>query len=159
MLDQNQLLSLFDYKDGELYWRIAPCKTVNAGDKAGYINRKYKKIKIKNKSYVIHRIIFMMFHGYMPEIVDHIDNNPLNNCIENLRPATKQQNNSNCKMRIDAKSSAKGVNWHKKQQKWTVRVSVNNKRENVGSFDNFELAELVATMAREKYHGAFARHF
>ena len=158
MLDQNQLLNLFVYKDGELYWKIAPCKSVKVGQKAGYFNGKYKKIKIQEKSYFAHRLIFIMFNGYVPDFVDHIDNNPQNNAIENLREATKQQNNSNAKLRSDAKSDAKGVNWHKKQKKWNVRVSVSNKRINVGSFDNFELAELVAIMAREKYHGAFARH-
>lgn len=158
MINQQLLHDLFTYKDGELYWKVAPCKSVAANQKAGYFNKKYKKIKIKHKSYFAHRLIYMMFHGYVPEFIDHIDNNPENNRIENLRPATRQQNNSNAKLRMDATSGAKGVNWHKKQQKWNVRVSINGKRQNIGAFDDHELAELVAVMAREKYHGAFARH-
>jgi len=158
MLCQTTLNELFLYKDGALYWKIACANTVKIGQKAGYLNNKYQKVKIKGKAYFVHRIIFMMHKGYMPEFIDHIDNNPENNLIENLRPANRQQNNSNAKLRIDAVSGAKGVNWHKKQSKWNVRVSVGGERKNIGSFEEFELAELVATMAREKYHGLFARH-
>ena len=32
------------------------------------------------------------------------------------------------------------------------------KRQNIGYFEDFELAELVALEAREKYHGLYANH-
>jgi hypothetical protein len=157
MLCQITLNELFSYKDGALYWKNAPCKSVKSGQKAGFLNlKKYQKVKIKGKAYFAHRLIFMMHNGYMPEFIDHIDGNPENNLIENLRPASRQQNNANAKLRIDTASGAKGVTWHK--SKWNVRVSVNGERKHIGSFEDFELAELVATMAREKYHGLFARH-
>lgn len=98
----------------------------------------------------------MMHHGYMPEFVDHADKNPLNNSLDNLRPATRAQNNSNVGIRKDNTSGAKGVCWHR--GKWEVRVSVDGKRKHIGSYDDFELAELVSIMAREKYHGNFACH-
>lgn len=158
MLRQSTLNELFSYKDGALYWKIDVANAVKAGEKAGYMNNRYQKIKIKGQSYYAHRLIFAMFNGYSPEFIDHIDGNPENNLIENLRPANFQQNNCNAKIRKDNLSGAKGVNWHKKQQKWNVRVGINGKRKHIGSFKEFELAELVATMAREKYHGLFARH-
>jgi len=42
--------------------------------------------------------------------------------------------------------------------KWFVYVDVNKKRNNIGYFEDIELAELVAIEAREKYHGAYANH-
>ena len=159
MLCQETINKLFLYKDGSLYWKIACANSIKIGQKAGYVNGKYLKIKIKGKPYLAHRLIFAMFNGDIPEFIDHIDGNPQNNLIENLRLANRQQNNSNAKLRIDAVSGAKGVNWHKKQAKWNVRVAINGKRKNLGAFEEFELAELVATMAREKYHGLFARHY
>jgi len=159
MLNKEKLLKLFEYKDGILYRKIAPANCTTIGEKAGFITKNgYYKVKINQKAYFAHRLIFLMHYGYLPEFIDHIDGNSENNLIENLRPASRQQNNSNAKLRIDAISGAKGVNWHKKQSKWNVRVSVGGKRKNIGSFEEFELAELVATMAREKYHGLFARH-
>jgi hypothetical protein len=156
MLCQTTLNELFSYKDGALYWKIDVASAVKAGSKAGYINNHYQKIKIKGKYYYAHRLIFAMFNGYAPKFIDHIDGNPENNLIENLRPANLQQNNCNAKIRKDNLSGAKGVTWHK--NKWNVRVGVGGKRKHIGSFEEFELAELVATMAREKYHGLFARH-
>jgi hypothetical protein len=39
-----------------------------------------------------------------------------------------------------------------------VRLKVNGKEKYLGLFEDMELAGLVADMAREKYHGEFARH-
>jgi hypothetical protein len=159
MLNKEKLLKLFEYKDGILYRKTAPANCTTIGEKAGFITKKkYYKVKINQKAYFAHRLIFLMHHGFLPEFIDHIDGNPENNLIENLRPANFQQNNCNAKIRKDNLSGAKGVNWHKKQQKWNVRVGIGGKRKHIGSFEEFELAELVATMAREKYHGLFARH-
>jgi len=95
-----------------------------------------------------------MHTGLNPEIVDHIDRNPSNNIFENLRAATRQQNNSNSGIRKDNTSGVKGVTWH--NNRWDVRVGFNKKRIHLGCFEDLELAELVAEMGREKYHGAFA---
>jgi hypothetical protein len=35
---------------------------------------------------------------------------------------------------------------------------IRKKRKNIGYFDDLELADLVATEARNLYHGAFVRH-
>jgi hypothetical protein len=39
-----------------------------------------------------------------------------------------------------------------------VRVKVNKKQKHIGVFEDIELADLVAQEARNKFHGAFARH-
>jgi len=148
MLTQEQLLDLFEYKDGLLYHK-------SNNQVAGWKNKKgYYKLKIKEKAYFVHRIIFTMHTGLNPEIVDHIDRNPSNNIFENLRAATRQQNNSNSGIRKDNTSGVKGVTWH--NNRWDVRVGFNKKRIHLGCFEDLELAELVAEMGREKYHGAFA---
>ena len=100
-----------------------------------------------------------MFHGWMPTQVDHKDNNPSNNRIENLRSVTLSENSYNAKKRADNKSGVKGVYWHKEGKKWSVQVAVNKKRKFFGLFDNLELADLVAQKARNMYHGPYARHF
>ena len=151
---------LFDYKDGELYWKFSlSCKSPK-GTIAGSIKHdKYRRIGLNKKSYLAHRLIFMMHYGYMPEIVDHIDGNRLNNRIENLREATKSQNSHNQKLSKKNTSGYKNVTWNERKEKWLVNVRVHSMDFHIGYFDDIELADLAAQEARDKYHKEFARSF
>ena len=93
---------LFDYKNGELYWKFSlSCKSPK-GTIAGSVKKdNYRRIGINKKVYLAHRLIFMMFHGYFPKFVDHIDGNKLNNYIENLREVTHAENMKNQKGQLE----------------------------------------------------------
>lgn len=158
MLDKQFLLDTFQYKDGNLYWKISKQgirkdRLAGSSDKKGYV-----RVFIDKKPYLAHRIIFAMHHGYVSNHIDHIDGNPANNNIDNLREATWTQNNQNSKLRVTNTSGSKGVCWDTKVNKWKVRIRFNNTRRTIGYFDDLELADLVAKEAREKHHGQFARH-
>lgn len=160
ILTQDYLKSIFEYRDGELCWKIKFVDKVTVGDKAGGIDcsTNYKRVKIHRKTYALHRLIFLFNHGYLPKQVDHIDGNRSNNKIENLREASSSQNSHNQKLRVTNTSSIKNVSWSKVRKKWNVSLMVNYKRIILGFFNDIELAELVSIEAREIYHGDFARH-
>jgi hypothetical protein len=158
-ITQDYVKQLFEYRDGELYWKVKYSQRVKIGQKAGALDGdEYFRISINGKRYLNHRLIFLMHHGYLPEYLDHIDGNPSNNKIENLRAATLTQNQHNRKLGKDNTSGVKGVCWHKIKKKWQVQMRINNKVKHFGYFKNLELADLVAQEARNKYHGAFANH-
>jgi hypothetical protein len=157
IITQDYVKQLFEYRDGVLYWKVNKGK-VRLGQKAGTLNNNYYRVQINGKQYRNHRIIFLMHHGFFSVQVDHIDGNTLNNCIENLRSATSFGNNQNKRKSANNTSGHKGVVWHKGKKKWQVQMSVNNKYKCFGSFEDLELADLVAQEARDKYHGAFANH-
>ena len=157
-MTHNEALALFEYRDGELYWRVKPSRGVSVGDKVGTVcSTGHRRVMYKRKLYGVHRIIWLMHHGVLPNEVDHADTNKLNNKIENLRLADRK-NQQNVGFRCDNTSGAKNVYWHKVTKRWSVIVTANKIRRSLGYFDNFELADLVATEARNKYHGAFANH-
>lgn len=157
-MTQDQVKELFEYRDGELY-RLISVSRVKVGDKTGTLDSKgYKVTKINNQIYKNHRIIFLMFHGYLPKFIDHIDGNPSNNRIENLREATRSENAYNRKTLAINKFGVKNVYWGKLGKNWRVMVQVKGIRKYFGAYKDLELAELIATMAREKYHGEFACH-
>jgi hypothetical protein len=157
---QEYLRQIFDYKDGNLYFKKKIGSRGYIGKKVGSLTSKgYLYTTINKKGYLIHRLIFMMFYGYIPNQIDHIDGNSLNNFIENLRPATREENCQNAKLSIANTSGTKGVYWQKSTNKWAISISLNKKRLYFGCFDDLELAELVAQEARDKYHGKFARHY
>ena len=158
MITQNLLRELFEYRDGELYWKVSNSPRVKIGDEAGGVDSKgYKRTTVNNKKYKSHRIIFLMHYGYLPKIIDHKDRNPLNNKIENLREATKSQNCQNRKIQANNTTNVPGVCWHKSFKKWMVQIQIDKHRKTIGYFKDLEFAELVSIMAREKHHGEFAK--
>ena len=127
------------------------------GDPAGSMGgRGYLKVKLNRKMYYNHRIIFFLHHGYMPEYIDHIDGDPLNNNIENLRACDKKQNSWNRKALKNTKSGIKGV--CPANGKWQVYCGANGKSHYIGLYDNIKEAEKAAKEARKRLHGEFANY-
>jgi len=158
-LSKEMLNELYEYKDGELYYKVTRAARARQGAIVGSIHTQgYRVTKINNIEQKIHRLIFALHHGWWPLEVDHINGARADNRIENLRSANDIQNAQNAKLRKDNTSGVKGVHWDKVSKKWMVRVSVLGKEKYFGVFADLEFAELVAIEVREKYHGAFARH-
>lgn len=158
MITQEKLKELVEYKDGHLFVKTRWTYHVKEGAALGTKTKGYIQIRIQNKRYFEHRLVFIYHHGYCPEYIDHIDGDKSNNRIENLRPATLTQNNYNVKTPKSNKSGVKNVHWNKKNNNWNVTLSANNKSMYFGSFDDLELAALVAEEARNLHHGEFACH-
>jgi HNH endonuclease/AP2 domain len=159
-LSQNLVAELFSYEDGCLYWNKQKSPSVNLFEKAGSSSEKdrYLRVMINHQSYKVHRLVFLLHHGYMPNYVDHINGDTFDNRIENLRDATYAQNNQNAKIRKDSTSGVKGVFFHKATGKWTASCQVNKKRTHLGLFLTIEEAEKAVKSFREQSHGEFARH-
>ena len=116
----------------------------------------YCYVTWQRKHYAVHRIVFLLTQNWLPDCIDHIDNNPTNNCAENLRAATRLENQFNRRINTKTKSGVKNVSPH--QGKWQVRFSFGGKTRHFGCFDDIELAELVAQEVRRIYHKEFSRH-
>jgi hypothetical protein len=88
--------ALFAYRDGLLYWK-SPGSGRQLDWPAGSVRQDgYHAINVGKKKYRAHRIIWEMYNGAIPEglVVDHIEADPGNNRIENLRPASVARNNT-----------------------------------------------------------------
>lgn len=169
-LTQAIVQSLFEYRDGALYWKERPRSDFKSdlawkqwnpkhvGKRAGCWSAHHVTVGINKVQHPLARIVFLMHHGYLPEIVDHVDCNPMNNDISNLRAASKADNQRNAGMYAHNKSGVKGVSWHKAASKWHVQIKVQGVKKYLGVYEDIELAELVAQEARSKFHGNFANH-
>ena len=155
-ITQEYIRELFEYKDGNLYWKIRR-QGIRKDKKAGHLRKDgYSQIKINNKPYKTHWLIFLYHYGYLPKIVDHVDRNPSNNKIENLREATKSQNCMNRKPYKNFSSKYKGVSWHELSNKWMSNITINYKHIHLGSFTNEIDAALAYNNAAIKYFGEYA---
>lgn len=159
-LTHAQVKRLFEYRDGELYWKINN-GNVKKGDKAGYVwsydGYTYKSVSYKGRCYTISRLIFLIFHGYLPRYVTYIDGNSLNTRIENLRAATHSQIMTYRGIRKNNTSGFKGVKYSKNDHKWIAAISKNKKYYHLGSFDTPEEAYIAYCKAARKLHGEFAQ--
>lgn len=159
MNQYDYLHEFFDYCDnGTLVWKVdrrVKCKGMVAGSTRpdGYVC-----VRLDKQRWLAHRIIFAMWHGYLPDVIDHIDGNPNNNRIENLREADNSKNQHNRKIDCRNKIGVKNVYWHTRDKSYGVRMKVDGKIKTFGYYKDLELAALVSDMAREKYRGEFARH-
>src|SRR5882762_9001487 len=97
MLTQERLKELFDY-DPITGWftnrfsRGRACTGDRAGSESGH---GYRKICIDYVKYYEHHLAWFYTHGHWPSEIDHEDGKGNNNAIDNLREATRTQNNWN----------------------------------------------------------------
>lgn len=160
---QKVLNNTFNYfpEIGVLVWKSREDKDSQwngrmAGKMAGHIDKNgYVYTKIDGSKYAVHRLIWALFHGPIPKgkVIDHIDGNPSNNKINNLRLATTSQNQMN---RVsDIGRNFKGV--YKSGDGFKAEITNNEGRVYIGSFDcEIKAAKAYDKKARE-LHGDFAR--
>lgn len=91
-------------------------------------------------------------------LVDHRNNNTLDNRRANLRIATSSQNMVN-RRRDKSKNSSqfRGVRFRKERGRWSAQITVNGKTFWLGSYDNEIEAAKAYDTAAKKHHGEFAR--
>ena len=158
MVTKEQLQALFEYReDGNLVRRHDTYK-YKAGTVVGSRMQKGYGTRLRGTFYRLHRLIYMYHHGVMPEQIDHINRDPFDNRVENLRAATSSENARNRKLFANNKSGVKGVCWHKRIKKWGVACSVEGRQKHLGYFDDLTVAERIAMTMREQMHGQFANH-
>ena len=132
---QDELKHLFSYKNGNLYWQ-------NAGGRrrldvpAGYQDKSgYARIRIDGSRYLVHRIIWAYHTGSQPNNdIDHINRNPLDNRIENLRDVTRSQNLHNMRSKY---GGCAGVYFDKRCKRYRVAIYVDYNKTHLGYFSDF----------------------
>ena len=91
----------------------------------------------KRKGFQVHQLVAMAFLNHTPNghklIVDHIDNNKLNNRLSNLQIITQRKNAS--KDRKCGSSKYTGVSWDNNNSKWIANINVNGVNHTLGRYN------------------------
>jgi len=148
-IEQDLVKELFEYRDGVLYNRVTRAPRAVKGNPAGRFNKSngYNDVVINGKRYQISRFIWIYHNGPIPEgmQIDHINRNPADDRIENLRLATQTQNEWNKpKNKCNFESG-----------KWRARIKVHGKNIHIGMFDRKEDAIAAYDAKAKKLHGDF----
>lgn len=149
---QDVLNTLFEYSNGDLYWKYVPielqiemgvAKTVGGakrrnlklvGKVAGTVCGNYKVVEIFKEKFMCHRIMLKMVYNCEGEVVDHIDGDTLNNCVENLRWVSSQGNARNTKLYKHNTSGTMGVAYLSRTKRWYAYIYLNTKKMHLGYF-------------------------
>lgn len=166
----------YDEATGKLFWRrrtldILPegkrsdpanCATWNsrwAGKEAlgAEAGNGYRVGNILGRKYYAHRVVWAMVKGEWPkECIDHINGDPSDNRIENLRAATKSQNGRNRGPQTNNKTGFKGVSLCKENQRWMAQIQIHGVNKFLGYHDTPDLAHAAYKNAAKIYHKSFA---
>lgn len=153
----------YDRETGALKWRVRPCHNVFAGDKAGTVSPQgYLRVMLKKRLLNVHRIVWKLETGEEPAPeMDHINGDPSDNRLCNLRPASRAQNQRNKGLSKNNVCGFKGVRWDghsgSRARPWRAAIRVNGKRHYLGKFASPEEAHAAYEAASLRFHGAFAR--
>lgn len=144
----------FIYIDGLLIYRYDIhsrqkfCGTPTIINNCGYL-----VVGIDYGIYLVHRIIYFMHTGELPELLDHKDQDKLNNRIGNLREADKEINSWNRGLQANNASGYRGVSWNKNASKWHSYIKVKGKRIHIGLFESAEEASRAYERKRFEFRG------
>ena len=141
-LTQELVKSLFDYRDGELYWldsgRFGGKDTTKP---VGFISKGYKRVQITTKTFrkkfSLHRLIFLYHNGYLPKVIDHINGNKADNRIENLREITIADNTRNQSKNSNNMFKERNICKAGKSS-YRIRFKFNGKSVHFGTFAKLE---------------------
>lgn len=177
--DQATLLKLLRYEPetGKLFWRERPgsmfdhgpclsafarAKAWNAAhaDKEAFLQARpfgHLSGMILRKNYMAHRIIWKMAYGLEPDEVDHINGDPRDNRLANLRSVSPSDNCRNRRIRADNSSGVHGVYWQASDGRWRAQIGSGKSRKCLGSFTD-KVSAIAARKAAEITEGFHPNH-
>lgn len=116
-------------------------------------------VKLENnvsKPIYLHHIIASIFLNYdftgFKLVVDHLDNNKLNNKSENLKIVTNRENTS--KIRFKKSGLPLGITFNKRINRYRASTYINGKTITIGHYQNIDDAKF-AYSAYMKMHSIF----
>lgn len=113
--------------------------------KRGYYNVYLYESRDKRKFFGVHQLVAMAFLDHIPcghdIVVDHKDENKINNHLQNLRLTTNRINCSRGKKNKTSRFT--GVHYSKERSKWVAQIRINGRTIPLGRFK----CELAASKA------------
>jgi hypothetical protein len=148
---------------GALIWRWRPSASTNwnarlAGKRAGYLkSHGGRSVEITIGGRVVsleeHRIIWAMANGRWPaEEIDHINGIRDDNRLENLREASRSENQHNLAKIASNTSGFPGVSWNKRERKWMAQIRIGRRTRFLGHFDDPKTAHQAYLQAKAELH-------
>lgn len=150
--DLKRILS-YDENSGEFMWKTRLSNRGVVGKIAGTPSTHgHVQIRINGVFYKAHRLAWLYVYGELPDgEIDHINHNPYDNRISNLRNVSHKENARNQSMRKTNTSGVTGVYFYKRDRKWDAKIMVDGAMIHLGRFVNKIDAIIARKMAEQEY--------
>jgi len=156
-IDLARLRSLlaYDPQSGEIRWIVDRGNSSKLNHLAGTLTQGgYRVIEVDGSAFKAHRIAWALYYGGWPKCrLDHINRDPADNRINNLREATHAQNIANTRSKMSGRR--KGVYWHKQRKCWHSNITIGGKKKHLGLFNTMEEASIAFEQASSEIYGKF----
>lgn len=139
--------------------RLVRCGKCKVGSVAGTLQAcGYRSIVIDYKQYYAHRLaVFYMTGAWPSDEVDHRNVTPGEDQWNNLRPATRAQNEANKPLSVANTSGFKGICFDARRGKWAAYIKRGGKGKFLGYFTAPNAAHEAHMFAARQMSGDFAR--
>jgi hypothetical protein len=163
LVTAERLRALLDYDPdtGRFHWRMRRGGAAAKGAEAGHRTAQgYRLIGIDGTNYLAHRLAWLHVHGaHPPDEIDHINGDPTDDRIANLRPCSRTENARN--VRGGRSSRFKGVYRRLynggKTIRWVAHIRIDGKNRYLGTYPTDEEAFAAYKAAALEHYGEFAR--
>ncbi len=146
----------YDPETGIFTRKVRLAQRHQAGDRAcgNPIKGGHLRVAFDSTKYLAHRLAWLYIHGEWPKgMIDHINGNPADNRLANLRDVNARINMENIRRaRASNKSGYLGVYWHGQNGKWVARIQVDKKGIYIGCFDDPKDAHEAYLEYKRKLH-------
>lgn len=170
-----------DFETGTLTWKVRPLhhfptvkswkvwNTTYSGTVAGATSWRtksyfFKRVTICKMYFPVHHVVWVMYTGSMFDsenfVLDHVDRNPLNNSIDNLRLVSQRENmwNASGAKKASSLSEFKGVCFDNARQKWLLQIRTKSGKIS-GRFNDEQSAAYLYRVFSEEFHKDYSPYF
>lgn len=146
----------YDPQTGLLTWTRKRRKVV-AGSVAGYVRKDGRYVvSVDGREHQAHRVAWFLTYGVWPDgDIDHINGDPTDNRLCNLRVATRSQNLGNAKLYASNSTGYRGV--YKSGSRYAASIQARKIVYRLGTFDTALEAAEAYRAASERLFGEFSR--
>lgn len=156
-LTADQVRDLLDYDPatGNLAWRKTGKgrrldRIAGSPDRHGYL-----QTRVNGRMYFNHRLAWLHVHGTWPQyVIDHINGNPADNRIENLRDVPRKTNQENQRKAAASNKTTGllGASLHRKTGKFVAAIQTDRTKHYLGLYETPEQAHAAYVTAKHQLH-------